>query len=206
MYATFVLKSMIVTKNSWKKKIIYLAVANAIPSSIILASLLLENYNIRLAPKYGNFSSACWIRNPLATLVLFGIPLIIHLIINTILYLLTVCNVRVALKSSNILRKEVERNCSSSSDQSLTSTLSNASSKKMPNQFVIFSRIAVLMGFTWIAVLLKASIQIENEILIKILEYTVVICISSQGIILFIAFLCNRKTVELWLNKIKCQS
>lgn len=205
MYATFVLKSMIVTKNSWKKKIIYLAVANAIPSLIILASLLLENYNTRLAPKYGNFSSACWIRNPLATLVLFGIPLIIHLIINTILYFLTVCNVRVALKSSNILRKEVERNCSSSSDQSLTST-SNASSKKMPNQFVIFSRIAVLMGFTWIAVLLKASFQIENEILIKTLEYTVVICISSQGIILFIAFLCNRKTVELWLNKIKCQS
>lgn len=205
MYATFVLKSMVVTKNSWKKKIIYLAMANANPSLIILASLLLENYNIRLAPKYGSFSSACWIRNPLATLVLFGIPLIIHLIINMILYLLTVCNVRVALKSSNILRREVERNCSSSSDQSLTS-ISSASSKRVPSQFVIFSRIGVLMGFTWIAVLLKASFQIENEILIKILEYSVVICISSQGIILFIAFLCNRKTVELWLNKIKCQS
>jgi hypothetical protein len=123
---------------------------------------------------------------------------------------MTVCQVRTDLKISNSLRK-ISRIPSDSSESSngstgstatsrTTSTASLSTTSSRPNQLVIFTRLGVLMGFTWIIALINAFIPQKYDKVLKALSYLFVICNTSQGVVLFIAFLCNAKVLKLWKN------
>jgi hypothetical protein len=210
MYRTFGGKKVIIRdKNSLKIRSTYWLIANISAAIIVVVSTVCDIYDVSLAPNYGHLmgSSACWIRNPWATFLYFGAPLSLNIIINLTLYVMTVCQVRTDLKISNSLRK-ISRIPSDSSESSngstatsrTTSTASLSTTSSRPNQVVIFTRLGVFMGFTWIIALIFASIPQKYDKVLKALSYLFVICNTSQGVVLFIAFLCNAKVLKLWNN------
>lgn len=210
MYRTFGGKKVVVRdKNSFKLRLIYWFTANICAAIVIVISTVCDIYDVSIAPDYGHLtdSSACWIRNSWATFVYFGAPLTLNIIINLTLYLMTVCQVRIDLKTCDGLRKitripsdSSESSNSSSVTSRTTSTASLSSTTARPNQVVIFTRLGVLMGFTWIIALIIAFIPQTYEKILKALSYLFVICNTSQGMVLFIAFLCNARVAKLWTN------
>lgn len=188
-----------------KKRVGYWFSANCLPAFVVAIAVICDRIKSPLTPNYGLVKAAniCWIRYPIAGLVFFGIPLTGHLIFNISLYIITIHHVRNDLKETNSFRKKcVKRNASNESTSSVGSTAST-STISSPNQMAIFLRIGVLMGFTWITGFLVAATPQNCSICLKILSYFFVICNTSQGILMFVAFLCNAKILAMWRAKLK---
>ena len=125
---------------------------------------------------------------------------------------MTVCQVRVDFKTWNSLKKvtRIPSDTSAVSDVSTVTARSDSTSstktlthKSRPNLVVIFARLGALMGFTWITALIIAVVPQKCELLLKVLSYAFVILNTSQGVVIFIAFLCNTRVAKLWKNLLK---
>ena len=212
MYRTFVMRRFRTRPNNvCKLRVIYCLTANFCAAIVVIISIVCERLNSVVGPDYGHldYSTGCWIRNPLATFLFFGVPLIINILVNLILYLMTVCQVRVDLKTWNSLRKVTRipsdsSNTSSATVRSVsTSSTTSLTLNSRPNSMLIFTRLGALMGFTWIIALVIAVVPQTLEIPLKVLSYLFVILNTSQGVVIFIAFLCNTRVTKLWKNLLK---
>jgi hypothetical protein len=147
------------------------------------------------ASGFGN-AKGCWIRQPTAASVAFGGPIIVMLLANAVFFAKTILAIKAAKRSS--ARQGVRR--VSILDQVVVTQ------KLVENDFKIYVRISTLMGFTWIFGLTSSFISAVagNEATYGIcytlhmlnLLFTLANC--SQGIFIFVAFICNRKTWKLF--------
>ena len=119
-------------------------------------------------PTFGGIR--CWFTQRIALLTYFGLPIAISIMLNICLYTLTSLNLRRAFK-----------------DKKSRKTQQNE------QHFLVYVRLFVLMGFTWIFGFLSAF---TDEVAI---DFVFVILTSLQGVFLFVSFVCNKRV----LNELK---
>ena len=147
-----------------------------IPAVIAVVVTCLDFTNIDTRFKPQFGSRLCWFNQRYALLVYFGVPVAILTVLTTIFFILTAISIRQTRKSSV-----------------------NPSSKKESHNIGIYFRLYVLKGGSWIFGFVAAFVGHEALWIIFI------ILNASQGILIFISFVVNRKVLSE-LKIIKVQS
>ncbi|XP_033108333.1 uncharacterized protein LOC117109942 [Anneissia japonica] len=136
----------------------------------IFVCILLGVHSTDFSAFYFKYSddSVCWIRDEFASLVVFGLPIALVIIVNLVLFIFTIHGIRKAKRST-------------------TRVQTNESKRNMiSKELKIYIRISTIMGLTWLFGFL-ASFADRVEI-----WYIFIILNTSQGLFIFIAFNVNR--------------
>ena len=131
-----------------------------------------SNAKMTYRPNFGGLR--CWFTQRIALMTYFGLPVAISIVLNIFFYVLTAMNLRRAFK-----------------DKKSRKTQQNE------HHFLVYVRLFVLMGFTWIFGFLSAF---TDEVAI---DFVFVILTSLQGVFLFVSFVCNKRVFNELKKKIK---
>ena len=115
----------------------------------------------KFRPKFGGFR--CWYTQRYAMLIYFGVPVAISLLLNTFFFVTTSWNLRRAFKNS----VNPDKN----------------------HHFVVYVRLFIIMGITWIFGFISAF---TDEFVV---DLTFIILNALQGLFLFVSFVCNRSVL-----------
>ncbi|CAH1248742.1 ADGRL1 [Branchiostoma lanceolatum] len=148
------------------KYVLYILVA---PLPVVVATVIVE-FGSSVRVGYGE---SCWIGNPTASLVAFGVPVLCALMINAVFITLALLTIR---KSFQIASTALKR-----------SDLSKA---------WVYMRISFLTGFTWILGFIFPFAQSTA------LEYIFIVLNASQGLLLTLFLTMTSKVVEKWKSVI----
>jgi hypothetical protein len=131
--------------------------------------------------KYVFLSRTCWISNGMANLVYFGLPIALIIIINGILFFLTIYNIRTVKRSS---KKSIRK----------------FSRVKAPldRDVKFYIQMGVIMGFTWIIGFFLTSLSNADVVILQILVYLFIVSNASQGIFIFFVFIFKKETLSLY--------
>lgn len=156
----------------------YMAYAFGAPLVIVGTCVALDYFDTPLSPSYGLFG-VCWIVNKLSALTFFAVPMAVLLLLNFVFYVLTVCSVHSVTKQKPgavVLRRH-SGNC--------------------PATATTYLRMATGMGLTWVFGFVAAFVRSSEEARTAF-TYLFIVCNTLQGLFLFYAFVCNRKTYCLY--------
>ena len=131
-----------------------------------------SNAKMTFRPDFGGLR--CWFTQRIALLTYFGLPIGISIMLNICFYILTSWNLHKAFKDK-ISRK----------------------TNQNEHHFLVYVRLFILMGFTWIFGFLSAFLE---EVAI---DFIFVILTSLQGVFLFISFVCNKRVLSELKKKMK---
>ncbi|XP_022101464.1 uncharacterized protein LOC110985056 [Acanthaster planci] len=146
-------------------------------SLVVLPCLVIHLCDCTDIPlSYGN-ENVCWIGNGYVNLVAFGIPIGLTVLVNGVLFAFTVHGIRSSTKQSKPL-KQTEK----------------SELQRMRQELFVYIKISSLMGFTWIFGFAAAWTDVDT------LWYIFIILNSCQGLLVFLAFICNKKVWCLWTN------
>ena len=136
-------------------------------------------------------SDWCWIVEPKAALASFGCPILIIFFINTILFVLTIHSIK---KEAASTKKYVARKVSN--------THHHMTGK---NDVMVYVRMSTVMGFTWVFGFTSSIISgvvpsLNSSVCITLhtLNYMFDLLNASQGLFLFLAFVCNQRVLNLF--------
>ncbi|XP_046583685.1 G-protein coupled receptor Mth2-like [Haliotis rubra] len=147
--------------------------ASGIPLIIVTTSALLDFLEIpNIYIGYGA-QGICWIANPRASLLVFGVPLALMLLVNIIAFIMTLCNIEKSLKLSENI----------------------TSSKKDKAKVFIYGKLFVIMGVSWCTSFGAAFADVS------ILWYMFIILNGLQGFYIFVSFVCTDRVKRLLLKK-----
>ncbi|XP_069190839.1 uncharacterized protein [Procambarus clarkii] len=107
----------------------------------------------------------CWFGKRKALLVFFGAPLFTVMALNVVFFLMTSYTIGTSTQS----------------------TLQKSSSPQDKKQFVLYVRLAVLMGLTWITGIVAGYLQLQA------IWYVFVVLNTLQGTFIFLTFTCRSK-------------
>nr|XP_037283959.1 LOW QUALITY PROTEIN: uncharacterized protein LOC119176699 [Rhipicephalus microplus] len=155
----------------------YMLYAFGTPLAIVGACFALDYFDTFLSPVYGLFG-VCWIVNKLSALAFFAVPVAVLLLLNFVFYVMTVYSVHSVSrqKPGPILRRH---------------------SDKGPATAATYVRMATGMGLTWVFGFVAAFVR-SSEAARTAFTYLFIVCNTLQGLFLFYAFVCNRKTYHLF--------
>ena len=138
------------------------------------------------------FGSACWINNTSASITFFGVPALLMVIVNVVLYVITVKHVKEASKKLQTGRR--------------VSTVSvNGDS---PVDLKTFMRLSSVMGFTWILGYSSAFIKslVANcsfgAVVVEIISFFFILSTALQGVGIFLAFTSSKRVKTLLAEKL----
>lgn len=155
----------------------YMAYAFGTPLLIVGTCVALDYFGTPLSPSYGLFD-VCWIVNKLSALTFFAVPMAALLLLNFVFYVLTVCSVHsVATQNPGIVLRRHSGSC--------------------PTTATTYLRMATGMGLTWVFGFVAAFVR-SSEAAGTAFTYLFIVCNTLQGLFLFYAFVCNRKTYSLY--------
>ncbi|XP_033123326.1 fibrillin-1-like [Anneissia japonica] len=168
-------------KRHSKRKILqaYMFYGWGAPLPIIILCLVIHFgrfHNLRF--RYGS-EFACWIYDEKSTLLAFGLPLMIILFFNILLFICAVIGLRLTKVNK-------------------VGDVNNSRLKRFKTDLLVYVKMSTLMGFTWIFGFISAFTELE------IFRYIFIILNSLQGVFIFMAFTCNkhvRKEVKRCLNR-----
>ncbi|XP_038072647.1 uncharacterized protein LOC119741068 [Patiria miniata] len=124
---------------------------------------------------YGN-EHVCWVGDGYVSMVVVGVPIGLVVLTNIVLFSLTVCGIRKTKRETrNVLGNKTEV-------------------QQVKEELIIYIKIATLMGFTWI---FGFAAAISDVIA---LWYVFILLNASQGVHIFLSFICNKKVWRLWLK------
>lgn len=137
--------------------------------------------------------SGCWISNPLASLIVFGAPIFIILVINIVFFVRTIMHIsRTSKASKTDLSKQASDN-----------SISNAHTKR--SDLTLYIRMSTVIGVTWIFGFIwsitKSFAEVQSQTICIIILSQGIISTTfnvSQGIFIFMAFVCNRRVMSLY--------
>ncbi|RNA36610.1 G- coupled [Brachionus plicatilis] len=131
-------------------------------------------------------SKSCWIQNGRANLVFFGIPIGLIISVNAVYYFLTVFSIR----------RQKRKQCKN--------TLRRFSKNRLPGdeELKFYVQMACIMGFTWISGFLLSNIS-EKDVLYAFFSYLFILCNGFTGSFIFVAFICRKNVVNMYLNLAK---
>lgn len=155
----------------------YMLYAFGTPLAIVGACFALDYFDTFISPSYGLFG-VCWIVNKLSALAFFAVPVAVLLLLNFVFYVMTVYSVHSVSrqKPGPILRRH---------------------SDKGPATAATYVRMATGMGLTWVFGFVAAFVR-SSEAARTAFTYLFIVCNTLQGLFLFYAFVCNRKTYHLF--------
>ncbi|KAI8796281.1 hypothetical protein BgiBS90_004048 [Biomphalaria glabrata] len=137
-------------------------------------------------------ASVCWITRPLAALVTFGAPILLIFIVNSIFFARTILSISKTMKLS---RKSITNRHSNSSFQKFSAR----------SDVMLYVKMSTVMGFTWVFGLgssILSSFAKPITYSACIASHVLAICFTlfnaSQGVFIFIAFVCNRRVLALY--------
>ncbi|KAK8776987.1 hypothetical protein V5799_029660 [Amblyomma americanum] len=156
---------------------LYMLYAFGTPLVIVGTCLGLDYFDTPLSPSYGLFG-VCWIVNKLSALTFFAVPVAVLLLLNFVFYVMTVYSVHSVArqKPGTVLRRH---------------------SSKCPATATTYVRMATGMGLTWVFGFVAAFVR-SSENARTAFTYLFIVCNTLQGLFLFYAFVCNRKTYHLY--------
>ncbi|GAB6022814.1 hypothetical protein CHUAL_006912 [Chamberlinius hualienensis] len=161
-------------KKASKKTLIYYGIYSyGCSSCVVITCICLDEFS-RFEIGYGE-GGWCWIGNTLALAVAFAGVIGLILLANFIFYVLTIyCIRRMASKASMVAGYSASR-----------------------NQLTIYARISTVMGFSWALGYLE-GVPSFSYVLHDIFAYAFIIANCLSGVFIFIAFVCNRKALQLY--------
>ncbi|XP_064633967.1 G-protein coupled receptor Mth2-like [Lineus longissimus] len=121
-------------------------------------------------PMYG--INLCWINSRPGLLIFFGVPLFLLLIVNSVFFVLTVTAIHQVCEASKM-----------------------ATQKTQKRRFVLYVKLALIMGLTWIFGFLASLTDVKE------LWYVFTILNSLQGVFIFFGFVFTRKVYRLVKEK-----
>ncbi|KAH9510351.1 hypothetical protein Btru_042868 [Bulinus truncatus] len=137
-------------------------------------------------------SSFCWITKPLAALITFGAPILLIFLVNCIFFARTIMSITRTVK---LTKKSITSKHSSSSFQKMTGR----------SDVMLYVKMSTVMGFTWIFGLSSSILSSFAKPITYsacIVSHVLAICFTlfnaSQGVFIFIAFVCNRRVLALY--------
>lgn len=135
----------------------------------------------------------CWIMEPVATLVSFGLPMILILISNAVMFIKTIVCIRAVARLAHLKTRR--------------SSLNHVIGKY---DVVLYVRMSSVMGFTWIVGLASSITSAfadgPTETICVILHTIGILFIlfnCSQGVFIFGAFVFNRRVLGLYKAKLR---
>ncbi|XP_025017187.1 putative adhesion G protein-coupled receptor E4P [Tetranychus urticae] len=187
IFRTFVsFGSMQYPKNSpFSNRFYSFVMAHLMVLIIMGAALVNELLSNDFAPHFGAYQGVCWIRNSIGVLFYFAIPVSLSNLLNAIFYLASFIKIKQSLEESFAV-----------------STWTGKSIRSMPVQLTVFSRIATVLSISWITVLL-IPITPPKSLPHQLAKYLFVFINTNQGLLLFIAFLWNKRVGMIWLKWFK---
>eukprot|EP00058_Branchiostoma_floridae_P012504 XP_002597992.1 hypothetical protein BRAFLDRAFT_79777 [Branchiostoma floridae] len=143
-----------------------------VPVPVVVVTMIVE-FGSSVRVGYGE---NCWIGNPVASLVAFGIPVLCALLVNTVLVTFALLAIRKSFKIAN-------------------AALSRSESSKA----WVYIRISFLMGFTWI---LGFIYPYTNS---RVIEYIFIVLNASQGLLLALILTITSEVVQKWRSAIRAR-
>lgn len=116
----------------------------------------------------------CWISNPTANMIFFGLPIALALLANIFLFIRTVA----IIHSSSACHQ-----CSRS--------------KRALCQLKLYARMSTVMGFTWIFAFISACFD-PSSTTGMIFTFIYIILNAMGGLFIFVAFTCNQRVYQLY--------
>lgn len=116
----------------------------------------------------------CWINNPTANMIFFGVPLALALLANVVLFVMTIVVVQRSTSCPSCTRFE-----------------------KAWCQLKLYGRMATVMGFAWVFALISACFDAASAPGIAF-TYIYIVLNASGGIFVFFAFTCNKRVLHLY--------
>ncbi|PIK36934.1 putative G-protein coupled receptor [Apostichopus japonicus] len=126
---------------------------------------------------YGNECS-CWIGDPMALFWTFGFPVVIIWLLNFAFFADTVIGI---VRARNATKRA-------------TSSNTNLLNQDGKQDFLLFCKLSCIMGLTWVFSFAAGFFESQAVSIIAI------ILNSTQGVLIFIAFGCNSRVLEMWRN------
>ncbi|VDI30317.1 Hypothetical predicted protein [Mytilus galloprovincialis] len=130
----------------------------------------------------------CWIQEPVAALVAFGLPMIMILLANAIMFIRTIICIRSVTKMVSLRTRR--------------SSVSNAIGQ---HDVILYVRMSTVMGFTWIFGLASSIVSSFSEkptnavcIALHVVGVFFIIFNCSQGLFIFFVFVLNRRVGALY--------
>lgn len=116
----------------------------------------------------------CWINNPTANMIFFGLPLALALIANVVLFIITVTIIRRSSTCHGCTRMQ-----------------------KALCQLKLYARMSTVMGFAWIFAFISACFDPATPAGM-VFTFIYVILNAMGGLFIFVAFTCNRRVCNLY--------
>lgn len=154
----------------------YFSFAYGVPMSVVSVAIMAEHFSSMgaLDPGYGAHG-VCWINNHVAALAFFGVPLLLVITINVLLFAITIASIRSVSKK---IRANVHR-------------------VRGLSYWLLYVRMSSVVGFTWIFALIAAFVTFPT-VLSDISVYCFITFNALQGVFTFFAFVFNRNVLKLW--------
>ncbi|XP_013791514.1 G-protein coupled receptor Mth2-like [Limulus polyphemus] len=151
----------VVREKQWQRFLVYSLYAWVSPLAIVIFAVVVdqnENFPEEFRPGFGLFSN-CWFSHRSAIFVFFAVPMLITMVANVVFFLTSAYWIKTVGSTISALQgKTPRRNC------------------------VVYSRLAVILGFTWIVGLIASYSDINW------LKCMFVILNSAQGLFILLAF------------------
>ncbi|XP_041369623.1 uncharacterized protein LOC121383600 [Gigantopelta aegis] len=151
----------------------YALFAWGIPLCIVLTSAAVDFANVSgLSIGYGN-GNVCWISNNTASLIVFGVPLAVLLVLNIACFLVTIYGIQKATKISKNI----------------------SCTRKDRQTFWIYSKLFMITGLSWCFCFVAAFANIEA------IWYVFIVSNNLQGLFVFLGFACTSRVLALLKKK-----
>ncbi|XP_027229337.2 G-protein coupled receptor Mth2 [Penaeus vannamei] len=164
-------RSRVRSGEQWKRFLVYSAYGWVLPACAVAAVVAVDQtrppgFPPEFLPSLGQH--LCWFGRRKALLAFFGAPLIASIIMNVALFVATTASITKTRQSE--MRK--------------------TSPSEPKKEFLLYLRLAVLMGITWITVVVASYLELE------VLWYVFILLNTLQGVFIFLAFTCRVKVWE----------
>ncbi|XP_071823844.1 uncharacterized protein [Apostichopus japonicus] len=177
---TFGTSSLTRHGTSVKKQLLtYMLIGWLLPAAFVISCLILQkSTNLEGKFSYGEEGS-CWLRPSLANFLLFGIPAAFCLCCNFIMYLVTVHGIRKAKQHTKMAKNM-------------------STSNIMKEQLLLFIKISILIGLSWIWAFLSGFFPRVTAFL-----FIHTFVNPLQGVFVFLVYVCNGRVYSMWKAKSK---
>ena len=176
LYVTFSRRLSAAPRSKCKMLPRYAAYAYGLPLLIVATSVAIDCTDCGFDVGYGRI--ICWMSNPLANFLFFGLPLIVSLLANFGLFAATIAGIR---RVSGSMRS-CERH----------------SRKQTPlGQVMLYARMCTVLGFTWVFGLLSTCLAMY-PLSALIFACLFILMHALGGLFIFVAFICNRRVAVLY--------
>ncbi|KAK3105222.1 hypothetical protein FSP39_020107 [Pinctada imbricata] len=145
-----------------------------------------DNTSSEIVPVYSGKSLGCWIKEPVAALVAFGLPILLILSSNAVMFTKTIICIR---KTSKMVKLKTRR--------SSRSSLNHMTGR---DDVILYVRMSTMMGFTWTLGLASSIVSAfagtPTEVVCIILHTLGILFVAfncSQGLFIFFAFVFNKR-------------